>query len=183
MADIAQDIETEGVAALFTADAVKDSEPQVYEVGYHLLPSLSEQEVTATVKDLMNFLKKEGASLVGEQAPQMVDLAYSIERRVNGKFVGVRTAYFGWVAFELSPAAIGTVNQFIDTNPAVLRHIVITTTKDEVKAVQEGKVIMPTAVASTDAIAAPKRSTEEGGEVSQVDLDKALDSMTDEKEA
>ena len=45
----------------------------------------------------------------------------------------------------------------------------------------EGKVLIPKAVASTDAIAAPKRSDEEGGVVSESKLDEAIDAMTEEK--
>jgi ribosomal protein S6 len=183
MADTGVNTDMEGLAGLFEADAVKDKAPQVYEIGYHLLPTLSEAEVTSTVKDLMAFLTKEGASFIGDKAPEKIDLAYAIERRVEGKFQAVRSAFFGWVAFEVSPNAAQNVKKFMDTNPAVLRYIFIVTTKDEVKAVMEGKVLVPKAAASTDAIAAPKRAEEEGGEVSQVDLDKALDTMTEEKEA
>jgi ribosomal protein S6 len=180
MADTAQELENEGLASLFGAEADKVAGPHVYEVGYHLLPSLSEQEVTAATKDLINFLKKEGATLVGQQDPQMVDLSYAIERRVAGKFVGVNTAYFGWVAFEVEPRATATIKLFMDTNASVLRHILISTTKDEVKAVMEGKVIMPTAAASTEAIHAPKRATEESAVVSEEALSQAIDSMNNE---
>ncbi len=175
--------ETEGLAGLFGADAVKDKAAQVYEIGYHLLPTLGEAEVEATVKDLRSFLSKEGAEFVGEKMPEKIDLAYAIERRVEGKYQSVRSAYFGWVAFSLVPSAAQTVKKFMDTNPAVLRHIIVTTTAVRVQAVLEGKVLVPKAVASSDAIAAPKRAEEGGGEVSLVDLDKALDSMTEDKAA
>ena len=180
MTDIATDVGTEGLAGLFEADAVKDQSPTVYEVGYHLLPHLSEDEVQATVSDLTQFLKKHGAELVGEKMPEKVDLAYAIERRVDGKFQSVRTAYFGWVAFSLSPSVIADVKKFMDTNTSVLRHIIVTTSVDEVKAVMEGKVLVPKAQSSTDAIAAPKRAEEQSAEVTAEDLDKALDSI-DEK--
>ena len=171
----------EGLAGLFEAEAVKDREAQVYEVGYHLLPSLSEAEVEAVVKDMRSFLSKEGAQFVGEKMPEKIDLAYAIERRSEGKYQSVRSAYFGWVAFTVTPHAAQAIKKFMDTNQSVLRYILVTTSADEVKAVMEGKVLVPKAVASTDAIAAPKRAEEESAVVSEVDLDKALDSMTDEK--
>jgi ribosomal protein S6 len=183
MADTGVNTDMEGLAGLFEADAVKDKTPQVYEIGYHLLPTLSEAEVTSTVKDLMAFLTKEGASFIGDKAPEKTDLAYAIDRRVEGKFQAVRSTFFGWVAFEVSPNAAQNIKKFMDTNPVVLRYIFLVTTKDEVNAVMEGKVLVPKAAASTEVIAAPKRAEEEGGEVSQVDLDKALDTMTEEKEA
>ncbi len=176
-------VAAEGLAGLFEADQVKDREAQVYEVGYHLLPTLSESEVEAAVKDMRSFLSKEGAQFVGEKMPEKVDLAYAIERRTEGKYQSVRSAYFGWVAFSLAPGVTATVKKFMDTNPSVLRYILVTTSEDEVKAVMEGKVLVPKAVASTDAIAAPKRVEEESAVVSEVDLDKALDSMTDGEKA
>lgn len=183
MADTGVSTDTEGLAGLFEADAVKDRVPQVYEIGYHLLPALSEAEVTAWVKDLMAFLTKEGATFVGEKAPEKIDLAYAIERRVEGKYQAVRSAFFGWVAYEVSPNAALTIKKFMDTNPSVLRYLLVSTTADEVKAVMEGKVLVPKAASSTDAIAAPKRAAEEGGEVSEEALTQAIDSMTEEKEA
>lgn len=180
MADIATDIGTEGLAGLFEADAVKDQEATVYEVGYHLLPSLSDDEVQAWVKDLTAFLKKQGADFVGEKMPEKIDLAYAIERRVEGRFQAVRSAYFGWVAFSLEPRSIAQVKKFMDMHQSVLRYLIVTTSVDEVKAVMEGKVLVPKAASSTDAIAAPKRAEEQSAEVSEVDLDKALDSI-DEK--
>lgn len=183
MGDTVTDLETEGLAGLFQADEVKDREPVVYEVGYHLLPSLSDGEVQAWVKDFTNFLKKHEAVFVGERMPEKIDLAYAIERRVEGRFQAVRTAHFGWVACKLEPRLIAEVKKFMDMNQSVLRFLIITTSVDEVKAVMEGKVIMPKAQSSTEAISAPKRAEEQSAEVSDVDLDKALDSMTDEKEA
>lgn len=183
MADIATDVTTEGLAGILEADETKDRGPSVYEVGYHLLPSLSDDEVQAWVKDLTSFLKKQEANFVGEKMPEKIDLAYAIERRVEGRFQAVRSAYFGWVAFELEPRCIADVKKFMDTNGSVLRFLITTTTADEVKAVMEGKVLVPKAVSSTEAIAAPKRAVEEGAsaEVTDADLDKALGAIEEEK--
>ena len=177
MADIATDVGSEGLAGLFEADAVKDQLPAVYEVGYHLLPQLSEGEVTAWTTEFSKLLSSLGATLVGEKAPEKIDLAYSIYRRVEGKYQGVNTAYFGWVAFELDPARITDVKKFMDAHRSVLRHIIVTTSRDEVKAVMEGKMLIPKAQSSTEAIAAPKRVEEQAGAVTDADIDKAIASI------
>lgn len=184
MVDIATDIEAEGLAGLFEADVVREKGSTVYEVGYHLLPQLSDEDVQTTVKNLAAFLKENDATFVGEKAPEKIDLAYAIERRVEGKYQSVRSAFFGWVAFELDPARIADVKKFMDMNQNVLRYLIVTTSVDEVKAVMEGKVIVPKAASSTEVIAAPKRAVEEGGAVSEEALTQAIDSMTtEEKEA
>ncbi len=182
MPDEVLEAEIESQTGLFEADAVKTRDPAVYEVGYHLVSTLSEAEVATAAKDLMNFLTKEGAEFVGEKEPQKIDLAYTIQKRIGGRLTNFSSAYFGWVAFEVQPASLEMLKKFMDTNPAVLRYLLVSTTKDEVRAVMEGTVIMPTAVASTDAIAAPKRVSEEGAAVSDEALTQALDTMAAEDE-
>jgi ribosomal protein S6 len=165
---------------LFGADAVKELEPAVYEVGYHLLPTLSGDEAGAAAKDLGKFLAKEGAKTVGEKEPELIDLAYAIEKRLGGKRTEFKTAYFGWVAFRVSPAALVTIKKFMDTNPSVLRSLIIATSEEEVTAFLEGAVIMPTAIASTEAIAAPKRAEESSAVVTDEALSKALEGIESE---
>lgn len=165
---------------VFDAEEVKDRDANVYEIGFHLLPTLSETQAVAVVKDITNVLLKHGAVFVGEKPPVKMDLAYTIDKRIAGKITGFDTAHFGWLAFELKPASLVLMNAFLDTHESILRYILLTTTKEEVAAVIEGVVIMPTAVASTSAIAAPKRVVEEDVAVSDVALSKALDVMAAE---
>ncbi|MBU6310803.1 30S ribosomal protein S6 [Patescibacteria group bacterium] len=177
MADIATDVGSEGLAGLFEADTEPRDGKTVYEVGYHLLPSLGAQEVEAWVREFSKFISEQGASLVGEKMPEKIDLAYPIYRRADGKFKGVTEAHFGWVAFELSPSAVHAVQAFMETNKSVLRFIVVRTSAEEVRAVMEGKMVMPKAQSSSEAIAAPKRAEEQSGTVSEADIDKAIASI------
>lgn len=172
-----------GVTGLFEADTLKEQEAGVYEVGYHILPTLSDDEAAAAVKDLHAFLEKQGASFVGEKAPVKIDLAYTIEKRIGGRLTGFDNAYFGWMAFEIQPATLGQVKNFLDTNDSILRYLLITTSKEEVTAVMEGAVIMPTAPTPTGQIAAPKRVSEEGAAVSDEALSEALETMAKEDAA
>lgn len=183
MADTELELENAEAAGLFGVDEGPKDAVGVYEVGYHLLPSLSDDDAVAFSKDLMAFLKKEGADFVGDHAPEKMDLAYDISKRIAGRITPFSQAYFGWVAFELNRGKLDGVKKFMDTYASVLRHLIISTTRDEVKAVIEGAVIMPTAVPSTDAIAAPKRATEEGAVVSEEALTQALDTMAAEDAA
>lgn len=171
------------VSGLFEADTDRETPAGVYEIGYHLLPTLTEEDVTAAVKEISAVVSKEGATFIGDAAPVKIDLAYPIQKRVNGRLTTFDTAHFGWMAFEVQPAALATIKSFLDTNTAILRYIVTSTTKDEVTAVMQGAVIMPTAPAATGAIAAPKRAAEEGGSVSEEALSQALETMATEDAA
>ncbi|MEK7063208.1 MAG: 30S ribosomal protein S6 [Patescibacteria group bacterium] len=165
---------------LFEADTDKGTDPQVYEIGYHLLPTLSGDEAQAATKDLMNFLKKQGAEAVGDKAPEQVDLAYAIQKRIAGKLTKFRSAHFGWVAFEVLPSTLTTIKSFMDTNPSVLRFLIVSTTAEEVKAFLEGAVIMPRAPEPTGTIGPSKRASEEGAVVTEEGLSKALETLEKE---
>lgn len=73
---------------LFEAEEAGAGERGIYEVGYHLVPTLSEAEVASFVKDLMDFLKKEGAEFVGEKVPEKIDLAYAIHKKMASRKIG-----------------------------------------------------------------------------------------------
>ncbi len=179
MADTELDLETEGLTGLFEADETKDTSG-VYEIGYHILPTLSEAEVTAAVKALAGTITKNGGEFVGDKAPEKMDLAYSIQKRIGGKLTSFDSAYFGWMAFEIGSSTLATVKAFLDTNDSVLRYILVSTSKDEVTAVMQGAVIMPTAPTPTGTIGPSKRVAEDGAVVSEVALSQALDNMAAE---
>ena len=50
----------------------------VYEIGYHLVPTLSEESVSDEVAPLRSALEKADATIVGEREPVRVALAYAI---------------------------------------------------------------------------------------------------------
>ncbi len=153
-----------------------EARSNVYEVGFHLLPTLSDEEVTSATKGIMDLLKKEGAKFVGDRFPAKISLAYDIQKRVSGKNVNYDSAYFGWVAFELSRDAIERVKALIDQNPSILRYLIVTTDRGAVAAALSGAVTGPV-VGSSGVIEKPKREAEAGGEVSDTALNEALETM------
>lgn len=166
--------------SLFEADTASEGETAIYEIGYHLLPTLSESDAKAAVKDLTDLLKKSGASIVGEKEPVKIDLAYTIQKRIGGRLTPIKETHFGWVAFELPVSELPMIKTFMDANTSVVRYLLISTTAEEVKAFLEGAVAIPTAAASTATISAPKRATEEGATISDEALTQALDTMAAE---
>lgn len=156
-------------------DTADDGRTNVYEIGYHLLPTLGEEEAVSTTAGIMDLLKAEGADFAGERLPSKIDLAYTIAKRVNGKLTNFSSAYFGWVAFEVSREAIQRVKTALDANPSVLRFLIVSTDRDAVAAAMSGAVAGPSGV-----IEKPKREAEAGGELSDAALDQALDTIVTE---
>lgn len=179
MSDTDTGAEMGEVAGLFEAGDA-DAKHRVYEIGYHVLPTLSEEEVGAQVKALTEFLSSKGAQFVGEKMPEKIDLAYPIEKRVQGRLTKFSSASFGWIAFEVDAAELASIKTYLDTNESLLRHLLVETSKEEVVAFMEGAVVMPTAPTPTGTIQAPKRAEESGAEVSEEALSQALESLEKE---
>lgn len=175
-----QEMELDGAGVVDTGG--DESPMAVYEVGYHLLPTLSESDVQKAVSGLMDLIKGEKGSVVGDTSPSKIDLAYEMVKRVDGKNMRYREAYFGWVAFEMAKDAVGKVKEALDMNPSVLRYLIIATSREAVQAALSGatEMQMPSAPAPTGNIEKPKRDTEEGGEVSEAALDEALGAIASE---
>lgn len=147
----------------------------VYEIGYHLLPTLSEEEVTSVVASIMETIKKEGAEFIGDRFPSQTALAYSISKRIKEKNVNFDSAYFGWVAFEVVRPAALRLKEAFDANPSVLRHLTVVTDRNAIAAALSGAVDT-----SSESIEKPKREAETGGEMSEVALDEALKTIATE---
>ncbi len=127
-------MEVTDYSAVVEADAAKDA-TGVYEVGYHLIPSLSESDVEGQASALVVALKKAGGSVIGERAPIKMNLAYALEKKVAGAKRSYNEAYFGWVAFEAPTASLKTIESVFAKEENVLRHLLVTTTGDTVAAV------------------------------------------------
>ncbi|MFQ5541109.1 MAG: 30S ribosomal protein S6 [Candidatus Paceibacteria bacterium] len=154
------------LSATVAADEGTD-ESRVYELGYHLLPTLDESAVGAVAEKIAGVLKDAGAEAVGERAPNRIDLAYAIEYEVEGKRRSFNSAYFGWIAFEATASALSGIEAALKTDGSILRFLLIKTTRDAV----ESALADP----SLDAGApAPEPAGDE--------LDEALESIEGKKE-
>ncbi len=172
-------VELESLASVDDTGADDESPSSVYEIGYHLLPNLSEEEVSATVAGIMEVLKKNGAAFVGDRFPSKIPLAYSIPKRVTGKVLRFNEAYFGWVAFEISREAVLKIKEALDGNKSVLRFLIVRTDRDAVAAALSGATATA-AVRPVGDIGKPKREAEAGGEVSEAALEEALKTIETE---
>ena len=118
---------------VLVAEGDKDTH-RVYEVGYHLLPTLSDEALSEAAASVVDLLKKADAEIIGERPPAKVQLAYAIEKKIDGARQSFDTAHFGWVAFEATGTALPELEQALKTNPNILRFILIKTSRDAVAA-------------------------------------------------
>lgn len=134
MTEDTKDVEViEGLSALVDVDE-DAGEPAVYEVGYHLLSSVSEDALEKEAGAITEAVTTLGAEVVGERSPVEIDLAYPINKKIDGKREEFGSAYFGWVAFELAASDIEKVKEALDQNSNILRYLITQTSRDQVAA-------------------------------------------------
>ena len=113
------------------ATVAKNSEEKIYEVGYHILSSVSEENIPAEVEKIKAFLAKEKAIIISEQTPKLRPLAYSIKKAFGGTYKVFDKAYFGFIKFELGEEGdVRNIDLAMKNNESVLRYLVIKTVRE-----------------------------------------------------
>lgn len=148
---------------------------RIYELGYHLVPTISEEAVGAEVTVLKDTLTKEGASIIADGFPRFRPLAYEMLRGVSGKRVGFSNAYFGWIKFEATAETAKTLAVAFRKNEKLLRYILFKTVRESTLAAPRA----PRAHIPKTAPVIPRISATPAPHVpvSETELDKSLEKL------
>jgi len=103
---------------------------RVYELGFHFVPTISEDEVAVQFSKLKSLIEKKGGQFVSEDAPKLIDLAYEISKTVKTEKKRHTSAYFGWVKFDIDPFEIAGLEKEVKAFDPILRYILITTVRE-----------------------------------------------------
>ena len=153
-----------------------DSRP-LYEIGFHVVPTVEETKVGEVVMTLHAEIKKAGGEIVGEQAPKKIMLSYVIERATSGKREKYAEAYFGWLKFvvEERDGIVGLEN-FLQNDKTILRFLFIKTEHEEVRAPR--RAVFSSNRLEGETLKKPTAAPESPvGEVSEEELDKSIDAL------
>ncbi|MBI2108901.1 MAG: 30S ribosomal protein S6 [Parcubacteria group bacterium] len=115
------------------------TDPQLYELGYHFLPTLTEESLPEEVGKLKDFVEKRKGMVVSDQMPRPITLAYSIPKMIEEKRKYFDTALFGWIKFKMPSIDAVALEKELRHNKNILRFILIKTTEE--KAVPLKKMI------------------------------------------
>lgn len=148
---------------------------QVYELGYHIVSTVAEENVPKEVETLKATVLQDGGSLVSLGEPKLINLAYSMTKSVADTKKKFNTAYFGWLKFETRSELLPSIKKAVDANPNVLRYLLI-------KTVRENTMYTPklnsVKVEGKEAPKAKKSiKTDEKKASSVEDLDKTIDEL------
>jgi ribosomal protein S6 len=169
---------------LFMAEENKDKkteesslgdELQVYELGFHLLSTISEENLSKEVGNLKAIIEKESAFFIGEEGlPKTIKLAYEIDKVIDNKRISFDSAYFGWVKFEVNPKSIKAINKGLEKLESILRFLLI-------KSVRESRMVLRKPVSVVGQSEKPNisksKSEKDAGPISEVEVDKAIEEL------
>lgn len=152
---------------------------RIYEIGYHVSPSVKEEDVEKVVAEIRKEIESQKGSFIAEGAPAMTRLSYPITGTEGGKYIDFDRAYFGWIKFEAPVDAAQALDDMLKRHASILRHIIFRTVREETRAHLKAPQLRE--VRRTDTIkSTPKRPEETSAPVSEADLDKALEGLTQE---
>src|SRR3989338_9266687 len=108
----------------------KDRDSEIYELGYHLIPTIAETDLSQEVAKLQNIITDAHGSIISESFPEMRGLAYEIAKRVETNYSRFNKAYFGWIKFETIGSAMEDIDKKLKLDLSVLRFILVKTVRE-----------------------------------------------------
>ncbi len=151
-----------------------DARP-VYEVGFHIVPTVAEAEIGGVVDKIRAALTKGDAEIIKEEFPTKKTLAYVVERSTTGKREKYSESYFGFIKFALDKSAIGAFDATLKATPEVLRFLIIETVREE--AVAPRRAVFSSDRLEGETIKKPTATPEPAAEVSDEELNKSIDAL------
>jgi len=103
---------------------------QVYELGYLLLPSIPEENLSLAAEKIKGLISKVKGSEIESEVPQKIKLSYTMEKMVGAVRYVADDAYIGWIKFEAAPEAIEGLRNEMVLQGEVLRFLLIKATRE-----------------------------------------------------
>ena len=166
------------------AASIADDERVHYELAFHLLPTAAEEEVQKVFEELKALITKAGGDISDEEVPKNYELAYTIEKILDGRRHEFASSYFGWVRFRLDAEHAADVKEAADARQDVLRYIIVRLTKEEEMNPYRVHDIAPVDKEynedddNEESIAHNPATQEETAEVKEEELEESLEKIT-----
>ncbi len=153
------------------------SDNGVYEVGFILVPDITEEKLPEAFGNVKNAIVEMGAVAISEEFPKLMTLAYTMERTINNKIERFKEGYFGWIKFELPSEKVEGLEALLRLRTDLIRHLLIKTVRENTIASKKGFGVRrrPSGNEVKDKEAAPEMSKEQ--------IDREIEALVDDKAA
>ncbi|MFA5791927.1 MAG: 30S ribosomal protein S6 [Candidatus Paceibacterota bacterium] len=108
----------------------ESSNSRVYELGYLLVPTISQEDVPVIFGNLKETISSLEGVAISDEMPKMTPLAYSMLKVVANVRNKFNTAYFGWIKFTMGTDAVLELKKKLDLDPNVIRFLILKTVKE-----------------------------------------------------
>jgi len=159
-----------------SSESTVNAGPVIYEVGFHLVPTIAEDGVGAAVEKVRKIIGDD-AEFISEGYPQKVQLAYVVERAAQGKREKYGEAWFGWIKFAQVRGKMPAVEAALSASREVLRSLIIETVREDI-APPKARAVFTSDRLEGETIKKPTAPAEKPAQVSEAELDKSIDALT-----
>lgn len=148
---------------------------RVYELGYLLVPTIPEEDVSVVFGNLKELVSSLGGIAISDEMPKMMPLAYSMVKVISNIRNKFNTAYFGWVKFTMDSDKVLELKKKLDLDPNFIRFLILKTVKENTIAAKR--------FVRGDMSQHRRPKTEKGGEnevvvpINKEEIDKEIDAM------
>ena len=107
-----------------------ETNSRIYEVGYLLASTLSEEEVPVKYGNLKDLIVSLGGEIISDEMPKMISLAYLMSKVTQNVRTKFDSAYFGWVKFEINPEKVLELKKKLDVDSNFVRFLILKTVRE-----------------------------------------------------
>ncbi|OGC87666.1 hypothetical protein A3D70_01150 [Candidatus Adlerbacteria bacterium RIFCSPHIGHO2_02_FULL_54_18] len=157
-----------------SSQAPKDITP-VYEIGFHIVPTVGEEGVPAVLDRVRALLGD--AEIISESFPQKMTLAYRIERAQAGAREKYTESYFGVIKFATEREHLSAIEKGVQGIREVMRVLIIGTVREDITQHKQRTVFSSDRLEGK-VIEKPAAQKEVAVEVSEEELDKSIEALT-----
>ena len=140
---------------------MQDSDTQkegqtVYEIGYLVLPSIPENELTGVTNAIKAVVEKAGGNVLDSEEPFIYDLSYTMTKTVGASRYVVKEAYLGWLKFEGEPTSAVAVKAGLEKVNELLRVLLVKAPRETTFTFAKAREVMESEEAGTSSDQAPR---------------------------
>ena len=152
-----------------------DTKP-VYELGFHIVPTIAEADLSSVVEKIRAELSKLDAEIIKDEFPTKRHLAYVIERAAAGRREKYGEAYFGSIKFAVEERqGISALEAWLRGAKEILRYLLIETVREDIAPPR--RALFTSDRLQGETIHKPTAAPEKKGEVSEEELQKSIDAL------
>lgn len=107
-----------------------DANSRVYELGYLLVPTISETDLPVIYGNLKELVSSLSGVAISDEMPKMINLAYAMTKVVSNVRNKFNTAYFGWVKFTMDSDKVLDLKKKLDLDSNVIRFLILKTVRE-----------------------------------------------------